>query len=319
MKIIAVEPIGISPIQAETLVEQFKKTGHQFICYSDRKEDEQNLVERMREADVVIISNIKLSKEVLSQCPHLKMISVAFTGLDHLDLGYCEDHHIKVCNASGYATEAVAELAVGLMIDLYRHITVLDASTRQSGTRNNFLGRQLAGKTVGIVGTGAIGIRTAHLLQQFGCKVVAWSRTRKKELEDKGILYLELDELMQQSDIISLHVPLTSATKNLISAEKLELCKPTAIVINTARGNVMDYHALAKALKKGKIAGAGIDVFEIEPPISQDHPLFGVPNCITVPHVGYATIEAFDTRIGMVIRNVENWLKEYHSLFSTNL
>lgn len=304
MKITAIEPIGISEAKAQEIAEQLAKHNLEFQCYRDRKEDAAILVERMKDADVVIVSNIKIGADVLSQCPKLKLLDVAFTGLDHIDLAYCEAHGIKVVNASGYATEGVAELAVGLMIDVYRHITALDADTRQGGTRNNFLGRELRGKRVGIVGTGAIGARTAQLLQCFGCEVVAWSRSERQEVLDMGVAYLPLDELMRTSDIISLHVPLTAETHHLISRELLALCKPTAELINTARGNVVDMDALADALCNGKLAGAGIDVFEKEPPLATDHPLLHAPNCVVVPHVGYATREAFDDRIDIVINNI---------------
>lgn len=304
MKIIAVEPIGISEERAAAIAADLALRGDEFVCYRDRKEDAATLIERMKDAEVVIVSNIKIGADILSQCPNLKMLNVAFTGLDHIDLDYCQAHGITVKNASGYATEGVAELAIGLMLDLYRRITVLDADTRNSGTRNNFLGRELRGKRVGIVGTGAIGIQTATLLQAFGCEVVAWSRTQKEDVQKMGIPYLSLEELMSTCDIISLHVPLTADTHHLISRELLSLCKPTAILINTARGNVVDIDALADLLKEGKIAGAGIDVFEKEPPLATDHPLFDAPNCIVVPHVGYATREAFDDRIDIILNNL---------------
>lgn len=304
MKITAIEPIGISEAKAQEIAEQLAKHNLEFQCYRDRKEDTAILVERMKDAEVVIVSNIKIGADVLSQCPKLKLLDVAFTGLDHIDLAYCEAHGIKVVNASGYATEGVAELAIGLMIDVYRHITALDADTRQGGARNNFLGRELRGKRVGIVGTGAIGARTAQLLQCFGCEVVAWSRSERQQVLDMGVPYLPLDELMRTSDIISLHVPLTAETHHLISREHLAMCKPTAVLINAARGNVVDMDALADALCNGKLAGAGIDVFEKEPPLATDHPLLHAPNCVVVPHVGYATREAFDDRIDIVINNI---------------
>ena len=190
MKITAVEPIGISETKAQEIACQLAKHNLDFQCYRDRKEDAATLVERMKDADV---SNIKITADMLSQCPNLKMLDVAFTGLDHIDLEYCKAHNIKVVNASGYATEGVAELAIGLMIDVYRHITVLDADTRNGGTRNNFLGRELRGKRVGIVGTGAIGARTAQLLQSFGCEVVAWSRSQRQEVLAMGVTYLPLE------------------------------------------------------------------------------------------------------------------------------
>ena len=309
MKITAVEPIGITPALASQLAADFAHRGHEFVCFPDRNENPEVLAERMADADIVIISNIKLGADVLSRCPKLKMLAVAFTGLDHIDMAYCQSHNIVVKNAAGYATVAVAELAIGLMIDVYRHITVLDADTRNCLSRRNFLGREISGKTIGIVGTGAIGSKTAELLQCFGCEILAWSRTRYAELENDHFHYVELDQLMRESDIISLHVPLTAETHHLISAEKLALCKPSAVLINTARGNVVDMNALAAALKEGRLAGAGIDVFEQEPPLPQGHPLFDAPNCVLVPHVGYATREAFDIRIGIVMDKISDFLK----------
>lgn len=306
MKIVAVEPIGISESRAAEIAAVLAQKNDEFVCFRDRKEDAATLVERMKDADVVIVSNIKIGADILAQCPRLKMLNVAFTGLDHIDLSYCQAHNIVVKNASGYATQGVAELAIGLMLDVYRHITVLDADIRQGGTRNNFLGRELRGKRVGVVGTGAIGIRTAELLQCFGCEVVAWSRTRKPEVEAKGISYLPLEELMRTCDIITLHVPLTADTHHLISKEMISLCKPTAVIINTARGNVVDIDALADALKEGRLAGAGVDVFEKEPPLEASHPLMDAPNCVVVPHVGYATREAFDDRIDIILGNLQS-------------
>ena len=304
MKIVAVEPIGISAERAQEIKQELANKGHEFVWYADRKEDAATLVERMKDAEVVIVSNIPISAEVLSQCPKLTFLNVAFTGLDHIDMEYCKSHGILVKNASGYATEAVAELSIGLMIDVLRKITFLDGSIRKGGVRGAFLGRELRGKTVGIVGTGAIGTRTVELLKAFGCRVIAWSRTHKPEVMNLGVAYVTLEGLMRDSDIISLHVPLTNETKHLINRDMLSLCKPTAILINTARGNVVDMDALAEFLREGKIAGAGIDVYEKEPPLPQDHPLVQAPNCVLVPHVGYATREAFDDRIEIILGNL---------------
>lgn len=308
MKIVAVEPIGISRQRAEELVERYAAKGCDFVVYPDRKEDEQTLVERMKDADVVIVSNIRLSREVLEQCPKLKFLNVAFTGLDHIDQDYCREKGIVIRNASGYATQAVAELAVGLMLDVYRKITPFDASTRNLQGRNNILGRELHGKTVGIVGTGAIGLRTAAILKAFGCRLLAYSRTERQEALDMGIEYTTLEDLMQRSDIISLHTPLTAQTKGLISREMLELCKPSAIIINTARGAVIDNKALAEMLNKDCIAGAGIDVYEYEPPLQSNHPLLSAKNVVLLPHVAFATEESFSIRVDIILRNLDEYL-----------
>jgi D-3-phosphoglycerate dehydrogenase len=308
MKVVAVEPIGISRQRAEELVERYAAKGCDFVVYPDRKEDEQTLVERMKDADVVIVSNIRLSREVLEQCPKLKFLNVAFTGLDHIDQDYCREKGIVIRNASGYATQAVAELAVGLMLDVYRKITPFDASTRNLQGRNNILGRELHGKTVGLVGTGAIGLITAAILKAFGCRLLAYSRTERQEALDMGIEYTTLEDLMQRSDIISLHTPLTAQTKGLISREMLELCKPSAIIINTARGAVIDNEVLAEMLNKGCISGAGIDVYEYEPPLQSNHPLLSAKNAVLLPHVAFATQESFSMRVDIILRNLDEYL-----------
>lgn len=308
MKIVAVEPIGISRQRAEELVERYAAKGCDFVVYPDRKEDEQTLVERMKDAEVVIVSNIKLTRNVLEQCPKLKFLNVAFTGLDHIDQDYCREKGIVIRNASGYATQAVAELAVGLMLDVYRKITPFDASTRNLQGRNNILGRELHGKTVGLVGTGAIGLRTAAILKAFGCRLLAYSRTERQEALDMGVEYTTLEDLMKRSDIISLHTPLTAQTKGLISREMLELCKTSAIIINTARGAVIDNKALAEMLNKDCIAGAGIDVYEYEPPLQSNHPLLSAKNAVLLPHVAFATEESFSIRVDIILRNLDEYL-----------
>ncbi len=308
MKIVCVEPLGISTNHFEELKQQLASTGHELVYYMDRNEQADTLVERMHDADIVVISNIPLPAAVLSRCQHLQYLSVAFTGLDHIDLAYCKEHNIAVQNAAGYSTTAVSELAIGLMLDLMRQITHLDAATRQGQGRGAFLGRELRGKTVGVVGTGAIGTATIRLLLAFGCRVIAYNRSRHAEVEQLGVEYTDLDTLLQRSDIVTLHVPLNAETKHLISRERLAMMKPTALLINTARGNVVDIPALSEALKNGQLAGAAVDVYEQEPPLPADHPLLGAPNCICVPHIGYASREAFDIRADIVFDHVKQFL-----------
>ena len=308
MKIVCVEPLGISTSHFEELKQQLASTGHELVYYMDRNEQTDTLVERMHDADIVVISNIPLPTAVLSRCQHLQYLSVAFTGLDHIDLAYCKEHNIAVQNAAGYSTTAVSELAIGLMLDLMRQITRLDGATRQGQGRGAFLGRELRGKTVGVVGTGAIGTATIRLLLAFGCKVIAYNRSRHAEVEQLGVEYTDLDTLLQRSDIVTLHVPLNAETKHLISRERLAMMKPTALLINTARGNVVDIPALSEALKNGQLAGAAVDVYEQEPPLPAGHPLLGAPNCICVPHIGYASREAFDIRADIVFDHVKQFL-----------
>ena len=308
MNIVCVEPLGIPQSRFEELKKHYSSQGHSFTYYLDRKEDENALADRMRDADIVVISNIKLPESVLKQCSKLKYISVAFTGLDHIDLKYCSNHNIKVQNAAGYSTTAVSELAVGMMLDLLRGVTTMDGIIRQGEGRGTFLGRELRGKTVGIVGTGAIGTATARLLLAFGAKVIAWSRSERPEVKTMGVKYVSLEELLKESDIVTLHVPLCDETRGLIGERELSLMKPTALLVNTARGPVCDIAAVGRALVDGRIAGAAFDVFEQEPPLPLSHPLFSAPNCLLTPHIAFATEESFAARADIVFGHVDDYL-----------
>lgn len=310
MNIVCVEPLDISQEYFENLKKEFASQEHQFRYYLDRKEDVATLANRMKDADIAVISNIKLPAEVLEQCPHLQYLSVAFTGLDHIDLDYCKSHNIAVQNAAGYSTTAVSELAIGLMIDLLRQITHFDGTIRHGEGRGTFLGHELRGKTVGVVGTGAIGTATIRLLIAFGCKVLAYNRSEHPDVVSLGVCYTDLDTLMRESDMVTLHVPMTAETHHLISRERLSMMKPSAILVNTARGNVVDIPALAEALRNGTIAGAATDVYEKEPPLPLDHPLLNAPNCVCLPHIGYASREAFDIRADIVFDHVRNFLRK---------
>lgn len=308
MIINCIEPLGISRDRLEALQADFAAMGHSFNFFLDRNEDPSVLVERMKDADVVVVSNIPLPASVLCHCPNLKFLSVGFTGLDHIDLDYCREHHIVVQNAAGYSTTAVSELAIGLMIDVLRKVSDLDRALRRGASRGGFLGRQLRGKTVGVVGTGAIGTAVIRLLLAFGCQVLAYSRTCRDDVASLGVSYVSLHDLLRCSDIVTLHVPLNDSTRALIGANELKMMKPSAVLINTARGPVCDMDAVAQALADGTIAGAGFDVYECEPPLPSTHPLLLAPNCVCVPHVGYATREAFDIRAGIVFNHVRFFL-----------
>ncbi len=306
MNIVLTEPLGINENYLLELSDFIKKEGHSFTYYNTKETNDELLLKRVENADIIMLANQTLSRYVLSNCKNLKMISTAFTGIDHIDTEYCKEHNIPILNASGYSTTAVCELTFGLIIDLYRKITELDKAVRNGETRNNFSGLELSGKTLGVIGTGKIGRRVIEIGKAFGCKVIAYNRTKHNEDE---INYVSLDTLMKESDIVTLHVPLTSETENLINEEKLLLMKENAVIINTARGKVIDNKALAKLLKEGKIAGAGIDVFETEPPIEKNHPLFDAPNTVLTPHIGFATKEALDVRAEIAFDNVRNFLK----------
>lgn len=305
MKIVFLEPLGIPQEKLMAMAEKKLTDRAEIVYYDTRSEDAAVLVERSRGADIVVLSNFKYRKEVIEKCPNLKMICVAFTGVDHVDMDYCRSRGITVCNCAGYSTVAVTDLVFGMVIALERRMVACDKAVREGGTKNGLVGFELEGKKFGVIGTGAIGLRVARIAQAFGCQVLAYSRT-KKDVE--GITYTGLDELLSQCDIVSLHVPQNEKTIGLIGKEQLAKMKKSAILINTARGPIVDSNALAKALKDGTIAGAGVDVFENEPPISKDHTLFSVPNLIASPHVAFATAESMEKRVVIVLDNLEAYL-----------
>lgn len=309
MKIVLAEPLGIRQELLEEYIREIQAMGHEVEAFGDRPQDAAALCPRVREADAVIITNLPFPGEVLRQCQRLRYVDVAFTGVDHLDIACCKEKGIAVSNASGYSDIAVAELALGMMLALSRNIASCNEAVRQGGTKDGLIGTELFNKTLGVVGTGKIGSAVIRLGLAFGMKVLAHSRTAKPELEAMGVRFLSLEELMAQSDIVTLHVPLNDATRGLISREMLGLMKPTAMLINTARGPVVDNAALAEALQAGRIGAAGIDVFETEPPIPGGHPLLKAPNTLLTPHVAFATREALERRAEIVFDNLKAWLQ----------
>jgi len=305
MKCIVLEPLAVSNEKLVQLLTKATNNNVEIITYPDRKEDVETLIDRSKDADILVLSNIKLQQEVLQHCHNLKFICVAFTGYDHIDLNYCKDHGIKVSNCAGYSTCAVADLVFGFIIAIYRNIIKANALVRENGTKAGLLGPELEGKKFGIVGLGAIGQRVAKIANAFGCEVYGTSKTKK---EIAGVTYTDLDTLLKTCDIVSLHLPCNENTKGLISKEKIALMKKDAILINTARGPIVDSNALAQALNNDKLAGAGIDVFENEPPINENHPLLNAKNCICTPHIGFFSTQAMEKRAVIVADNIEHYL-----------
>lgn len=302
MKIVQIEPLGITDEQLKSLVEKLGNNGDEYIAYDSRETDTDKLIERVKDADVVVLANQPFPAEVVEKCEKLKMISVAFTGVDHVAVDECKKRGICVCNAAGYSTNAVSELVFGLIISLYRKIN--EGKENMTSGVKMAPGIELSGKKFGIIGTGAIGLKTAEIAKAFGCEVYAYSRTEK---HIDGVKYITLCDLMRTCDVISVHVPLNDSTKDLVSSMLIDEMKSDAILINTARGPIIDNTALAKALKDGKIAGAGIDVFDTEPPLAPDYPLLDAPNTVLMPHIGFSTKEALYKRAVITINNITSW------------
>lgn len=306
MKIVLLESLGISQEVLENYANTLRSQGHEFAAYEKDTSPAVQL-ERAKDADILMIANMPLSGEVIRGCKNLKFIDVAFTGVDHVDLEAAKERGVAVSNASGYSNESVAELTLCMMLSLLRNVPQVEARCRQGSTKDGLVGRELKGKTVGIIGVGAIGARTAQLCLAFGCKVLGYCRHPEKN-PVPGVTYVGLEELLKSSDIVSLHCPQTPETIGLINRERLALMKNTAILINAARGPIVDSQALADSLNEGRLAGAGIDVFEQEPPLDTKHPLLHSKNTLVTPHVAFASEESMVMRAEIVFDNIQVWL-----------
>lgn len=305
MKIVLLEGLGVSAQLIQKHAQKLEQLGHTFYAY-EKNADPAVQLERSRDADVVMLANMPLDVSVIQESQTLKFINVAFTGVDHIPVNEAKQKGIAVSNASGYATQAVAELALSFMIQLLRNVGKTEQKCREGGTKDGLVGHLLCGKTVGIIGAGAIGKKTAALCKAFGCNVIAYSRST---VSDSAISkQVSLEELLRCSDIVTLHCPLTPETKDLIGEKELAMMKTSAILINTARGGVVNSEALSKALKSGTIAGAACDVFEAEPPLPQDHPLLHSPNTLVTPHIAFASVESLEQRAEIVFENLYSWL-----------
>ena len=305
MKIAIIEQLGIDEKAVEKLKQDFLPENIELVYYNSAPQDDEEKIKRSEDADIVMLANMPLRKNVLEKCSKLKMISVAFTGVDHIDMDYCKANDIMVCNCSGYANEAVCELVFGMVVDLYRNIFAADEAVRTGKTKVGLSQFELCGKKFGIIGAGAIGLKVANVAKAFGCDVYVYSRTPK---DIDGIKFVSLDDLLSICDVVSVHVPLTKQTKDLINAENITKMKPTSLLINTARGPVVNAKALADALKNNIIAGAGVDVFDNEPPIAMDNQLLNAPNVVLTPHIGFATKEAMEKRAVIAFTNINKYL-----------
>ena len=304
MKISLIEPLNIDQKMISQLAQPLIDMGHEFKYYSNIAENDDELYSRCKDSEIVMIANHPLAGDVIQRLNQTKLINIAFTGVDHVDQQAAKNKGILLANASGYSRHAVPELSVGMALELYRHLSQSHLDTLKAESfPSKRIGRELFGKTVGIIGTGQLGINTAKLYKAFGCKLLGFNRSIKDEAIEIGIEYQSLDDVLVQSDIISLHLPLTQETRKIISCEKISLMSKHAIIINVARGDLIDNTALARALNTGNITGAGIDVFESEPPLKSNHPLLTAKNCILTPHIGYLTQEAMIERAKIVFEN----------------
>lgn len=296
----------------EKAVELLREKGFEVIYREEPDEDE--LVKLIRDVEVLIVrSKPIVTRRVIMAGDKLRIIARAGVGLDNIDLEAARERNIKVINAPEAATNSVAELAIGLMLAVLRKIAYSDRMMRSGEwVKKKAMGYELGGKTLGIVGMGRIGRTVARIAYHgFGMRIIYYDVVRcKREFEEEvKAKYVDLETLFRESDIVTLHVPLTPETRHLVNEDKLRLMKKTAILINTSRGGVVDTNALVKALSEGWIAGAGLDVYE-EEPLPPNHPLTRLDNVVLTPHIGASTYEAQE-KAGITV--VEKIIEFYRS------
>jgi len=302
MKAVLLESLGISKSRLEELEAPFLAKGWEFIHY-EKTADISLLQNEIRDADALILANMPLPEKALYTADHLKYIDVAFTGVDHIPLAYCKEHNISVSNASGYSNEAVAELVIGMVLSKLRNLRQVEDRCRSGSTKDGLIGSEIKGKTVGIIGYGAIGSRSGELFHAFGADILTLEGHRIKGNPD-FVKAVDMDTLLSCSDIVVLHCPLNDSTRGLIGKEELAKMKDSALLVNAARGPVVNSEDLAEALHTGTIAGACIDVFDKEPPLSTEEPLLKAPHTVVTPHVAFATEESMSLRADIVFENL---------------
>ncbi len=293
---------------ARTALEELRSLGD-VRYYDSHPAGEAELIERVREADVVV--NIRGSThftgQVFAAARKLSLIFIWGTGTDNVDLAAARDRGVAVTNTPNTATDSIAEHALALLFAVARRLPQLDAAVKAGGWPRAEL-TELRGKTLGIVGTGVIGTRTAELGRAIGMDVIAWSFHMDPAKANRiGLRYVELDRLLQVSDAVSIHLRLSPRTQGIIGAQELARMKPTAILVNTARGAIVDHAALVAALREGKIAGAGLDVFPNEP-IPPDDPITRLDNVVLTPHLAGQVPEALDRGLHLAVENVQQFL-----------
>lgn len=268
--------------------------------------------ERIKDADAVFVNKLKLNRDNLKGADNLKIICEAATGYDNIDLEYCRENNIAVCNVPAYSVYSVAQVTVSMVLSLVNHLKEYNKSvsdgTYSNGKTANILTpvyHELYKKKWGIIGYGAIGKRVGEIAKALGCEIMAFKRT-----PEDGVYCTDIDTLVENCDIISIHIPLSPETKGLISRERIEKMRDNVIIVNTARGLVTDERALCDGIKSGKIGGLGVDVYSIEPfPI--DSPFYEIKDfdnvCLT-PHMAWGAIEARERCFSIMLENLAAFL-----------
>lgn len=273
------------------------------------------VINRIGDADIVLTSKVKISEDIMKSCPGIKYIGVLATGFDNIDISAAMKRNIAVTNIADYSTPDVSEFVFAMILEHYNHISAHNQSVLAGDWIKSkdfayypFPRTELKGKVMGIIGYGAIGQRVASIGSAFGLKVLINSRTTYDKPLFKNCSFASKNEVFKRADILSLHCPLTDETRNLIDEKTLKIMKNTALLINTSRGAIVNEDALAKALKKGEISHACIDVLSTEP-MQADCPLLKTPNITITPHVAWATFDSRKRIIEISANNLESFMK----------
>ena len=271
---------------------------------------EQQLLERIQGAEIIVTKEMAVSEEMIQRFPKsVKLICEAGTGYNNIDLDAARKKGITVCNIPSYSTERVAHTAIMMMLNLSSTMQV-QMKMLARGNHDNFTKNlqvshvEVNGKTLGVIGAGHIGRKVMQIAQALDMNILVYSRTPRED--EKGIRYVSLEELLKNSDYVSMHCPLTESTKHMINKETLSLMKPSAFIINTSRGALIDEAALIEALKNGTIAGAGLDVQEMEPP-EENSPLYTMDNVLLTPHMGWKGLETRQRLVSILADNIKKF------------
>jgi D-3-phosphoglycerate dehydrogenase len=297
-------------VLAGTVVEERLRQLGEVRLYDSRALSDEELISRIGDADIAynIRSTSVFTRNVMENCPRMKLIAIYGVGYDNVDVPAASELGVTVTNTPGYSAIAVAETSLSLMLAI-AHRTVKNHINIQSGGWAREYSAQLYGKTLGVIGTGNVGQRMIQLGKAIGMKVIAQTlHPSPARAAEYDVEFVTLEELMRQSDVVSLHVLGVPETDKLIGEHELSLMKPTAMLINTSRGSVVDEPALVKALQNGTLAGAGLDVFATEP-LPPDHPLRSMENVVLSPHAGSMIPEATLAGLAMAVDNVANFLQ----------
>lgn len=308
MKIVILD--GYTENPGDLSWEGFEKLGD--LTVYDRTPADK-IVERIGDADVVYTNKTPITRETLDACPNVKFIGVLATGYNVIDVEAAKEKAIPVSNIPTYGTDAVAQFTIALLLELCHHIGDHSNAVKNGEWTNNpdwcfwnYPLIELAGKTMGVIGFGRIGQRTAEIAQALGMKILAYDAYKNPELESESCKYVELEELLANSDVISLHCPLFPETEGIINKDTIAKMKDGVMILNTSRGPLIVEEDLRDALNSGKVAGAGLDVVSKEP-IEMDNPLLSAKNIIITPHIAWAPKESRQRLMDIAVDNLKGF------------